>query len=472
MRSLVRGRSARVLLAGAALGVGAGCGPAVLPLYPVTGDTFALALPPRAPADALGPFEGDDEARFERLVARWRDRLDDRDAPGGAIAVVIDGRLRFSAGVGAQELGSHAPVTAATRFRTASITKMIIAATILSLVDEGRLDLDGAVVDHVPAFTRGPGFDASAVTLEMLLTHTSGIPDSVYCPDGASLDETFDAHSSDPYWAPPGRLYDYSNANYALLAAVIARSEGRAFQDVVRDRVFVPAGMSSASFAAEESEADLARGHVGGEVVWRRPVECDAGQAAGGVIASAIDFAHFAEALLGGGRGVLSPASVEAMTTGRARMQTAPLERYGYGVVEREHAGLRTIEHAGSGHGFSTIVRFVPERGFAVVVLTNGTAPPDGVADAAIAAFLGVPEAAAPRFPALASALGEYVGTYDDPFGALGRFAVVDEGGVLGARLESPRGPIAGGLRATFERDASGRIEYLVTRAGIARRVR
>jgi CubicO group peptidase (beta-lactamase class C family) len=447
-------------------------------LRPVTGDTFGLKpagfKPAPPPAPPYGPFAPGlaPEQRFDALQAAWRARLAQSGTPGGAIAIVLDGHLRFAAGVGTREAGRGEPITATTRFRTASISKMLLAATILSLVEHDRLELQRPLTDYVPSFRRGPGFDASLVTLEMLLTHTGGIPDSADCPDGASLRTSLDLHAGDPYWVTPGRLYDYSNAGYALLAAVIEETMKRPFEALVSERIFRPAGMTTASYVASEADLAVAHGHAGDEVVWTHPIDCEASRAAGGVIASVTDFAHFTELLLAQGAGVLSAASVAAMYKGKALIQRAPLEKYGYGLIEREHAGLRTLEHSGFAAGFSTIVRLVPERGFAVIVFVNGMSPPDDVANAATSAFLGVPEVGAERSPAPADAWPAYVGSYEDSTGPLGRFHISLEGGLLRVHLDGgQRLRLPGGLRGTFVRDADGAVEYFVTRLGVARRV-
>ncbi|MEO8917616.1 MAG: serine hydrolase domain-containing protein [Polyangiaceae bacterium] len=429
--------------------------------------------PAPPPTPLYGPFaaSASPEQRFDALVASWRTRLSAGGTPGGAIAIVLDGHLRFAAGVGTREAGREEPITATTRFRTASISKMMVAATIMWLTEHDGLALDRPLTDYVPYFRRGPGYDASAVTLEMLLTHTGGIPDSVYCPDGASLRATLDAHATDPYWAPPGRLYDYSNMDYALLAAVIEAKTKRPFEDVVTEHILRPSGMSSALYTAGESDTNVARGHVGGKVVWTHPIDCEASRAAGGVIASVTDYAHFAELLLAGGGSVLSPASVAAMSRGRALIETAPLAKYGYGLIEGSHAGLRTVEHSGFAAGFSTLVRLVPERGFAVIAFVNGTTQLDDVVDAATSAFLGVPERPREQAPADAATFPDYVGRYEDATGALGKFTVfIDSGSLHAERAKGQRRVfVVGG--ATFVRNADGKVEYLVTRAGVARRL-
>jgi CubicO group peptidase (beta-lactamase class C family) len=463
----------------AALAFACSCaGPRVVQLHPVTGDTFAFEgsrlKQASAPIPLFGPFAADasPEERFDALLASWGTRLTASGSPGGALAIVMDGHLRFAAGVGTREAGHHEPVTATTRFRTGSISKMMIAATIMTLVEHDGVALDRPLTDYVPYFRRGRGFDASAVTLEMLLTHTGGIPDSVDCPDGATLRATIDAHASDPYWAPPGRLYDYTNAGYALLASVIEEKTRRSFEDVVTERVLRPAGMSTALYTASEADPTVARGHAAGQVVWSHPLDCEASRAAGGVIASVTDYARFTELLLAGGGAVLAPDSVAAMTRGKALMESEPIARYGYGLVEGRRAGLRTVEHGGSAYGFSTLVRMVPERGFAVIAFVNGTTQPTDVVDAATSAFLGVPEVPPERVPAPAARWPAYVGSYEDTTGALGRFHVFIDGDALRAQLDGgQRPPVGRGLRGTFVRDAGGEVEYFVTRVGVARRL-
>lgn len=453
-------------------------GPSLVQLHPITGDSFALegSRFKRAPGPTplYGPFaaKASPEQRFEALLAAWGPRLIASGSPGGALAIVMDGHLRFAAGVGTREAGHDEPITATTRFRTASVSKMMIAATVLTLVERGGVTLDRPLTDYVPYFRRGAGHDASAVTVEMLLTHTGGIPDSEYCPDGASLRATIDAHANDPYWAPPGRLYNYSNAGYALLAAVIEEQTKRPFEEVVTERIFRPAGMSTARFTASAEDPTVARGHAGRKVVWRRPIECEASRAAGGVIASVTDFARFAELLLAGGGAVLTPDSAAAMTQGRALIETDPITKYGYGLIEGRHAGLRTVEHRGSAAGFSTFVRLVPERGFAVIAFVNGPTQPNDVVDAATSALLGVPERPLERVPAAAAAWPAYVGRYEDPTGALGKFHVFIDGEALRVRLDGgQRPPVRRGLRGTFVRDANATVEYFVTRVGVARRL-
>jgi CubicO group peptidase (beta-lactamase class C family) len=440
-------------------------------LHQITGSLFSFTPPPRSDGFRYGPFAGlTRDARFERIVARFSERLAQKRVPGAAVAVVLDGRLAYSAGVGVLRSSIPTRVEAQSRFRTASLSKMLLAATIMSLVERDGLELEAPLTKYLPYFARAKGYPAPAITLRMLLEHTAGVPDS---EDRRllGLKALITTHATDPLLSPPGRLFNYSNAGYALLAAVIEAKTGRPFEQVVAERVFSPAHMVTASYTTAANESGLSAGHdASRRVLWTRPRDNEASRAAGGVIASAVDYAHFAEVLLAGGENMLHADSVRAMMRGRALMQDEPRRLYGFGLIETEHEGLDVVEHAGSSSGFSTVLRMVPSRGFAVIVFDNGAFAPDEVADAAMSAFLEVPEAAPAHVPKSQEAWRAYVGEYEDVSGRLGRFAVRLRDGHLWLEEKKggQRGELPRGLRGRFETDENGRVEYFVTRFGVA----
>jgi CubicO group peptidase (beta-lactamase class C family) len=468
--------SARVLasaLVGLALGA-AGCAhPADAQLHQVTGELFSLHSVRDQPFRS-GPFapESTAEARFAQLTARFGERLRGAHTPGGALAVVVDGQLRFSAGVGLLRADGALPVHAETLFRTASISKMLVAAAALSLAERGQLDLAAPAAKSVPYFLRGHGHDASQVTLAMALAHTAGLPEDTHgCADSPyGLEDYFRKHAQDPLWSAPGTLFNYSNIHYALVAAALHESTGTPFEQVVAERVFAPAGMVSATYGPGPL-AELARGHAeDGSLVPADLPDCETSRAAGGVFASAIDFAHFVETLLMHGGAMLSPASVEAMTSEHALMQAAPPQSYGYGLISSELLGMRLLAHTGAALGFRSAVLMAPERGFGVVVFVNGSMDPMGTAYGALAAFLDLPEVFPPRVLTEPASWQQYAGTYRDAWGGLGRFRVYLQEDKL--RLELLGGQqeaIPAMLSGRFDTDTRSVMRF-VTRIGVAQR--
>jgi len=458
---------------GLALGA-AGCAhPADAQLHQVTGEIFSLRAVREQPSH-YGPFPPQSTLaqRFTQLTALLGERLSGAHTPGGALAVVLDGQLRFSTGVGRLRADSALPVRSQSLFRTASISKMLVAAAALSLAERGQLDLAAPATRIVPYFARGHGHDASQVTLAMALAHTGGLPEDARGCVGSPyrLEDYFRAHADDPLWSQPGSLFNYSNIHYALLAAALHESTGSPFEQVVADRVFAPAGMLDATYTPGPV-AELARGHAeDGSLVPADLPDCETSRAAGGVYASVVDFAHFIETLLAHGGTMLLPASVEAMTTEHAQMQAAPPQSYGYGLITSQALGMRLLLHTGGALGFRSAVLMAPERGFGVVVLANGSFDPLETAYGALAAFVDVPEVFPQRVLTEPASWQHYAGTYRDAWGGLGRFRVYVQEDKL--RLELLGGQseaIPAILSGRFDTDARN-VTRFVTRIGVAQR--
>jgi len=449
-----------------------GCAhPSRFPLYPAAGDQFVL-FAPAPPPPPSPPLTGTAAQRFDAIVADWQRRLTEAGVPGGALAVVVDGKLAYAAGVGVVGPGDTAAVTTDTLFRLGSDTKMLIAATLLREVEDGRVALDQPVGTYLP-WLEGP---LAAVTPAMLLSHTAGTwrgGEDNDCPRGPEgLRAYFTAHASTPLWAPPGRLYSYSNAGFALIAAVIAQVENRAFEDVVTERVLRPAGMASATFdPAVASKRDHATG-LALETRTTIPLEardCSLFRAAGGVMASVTDTAHLVEALLADGGGVITPESLAALVADRVGVDGVPDHHYGFGIGASTYKGLRLLSHAGRTSGYGAFIAFVPERRFGVVAVVNANRPPNGVAVRALDALLDLPPGIPVEPPAPPATWPRYAGEYSDAAGALGDVTVTIEGKQLVMTLANGVA-LPAELDVTFVLGQDGNAEYLVTPIGIARR--
>lgn len=456
-------------------------------------------------ADESGPTDAEKEA-FAKLVADTEGFLSKSGVPGASIAVVLHGKLAFAAGVGKRSVKTGAPVTTSTLFRAASMSKMIVAATAMSLVDEGKLDLSAPITKYAPWFSLASGYDASTLTMELLLSHRSGFPcDTIpQCSSTSSGPrKAFFQANPQPLWAPPGAVYDYSNTGFALAASIIESAAGAAdgdYEKLAHDRVMAPSGMSTATFDAKAIKTlDHATGYAlddsGKTLATYEPasLDCPLLHPPGGVLATASDYAHFAEMLLAHGGSVLKPASVDAMTTGHGDTHSLPTRTYGLGLMNQlspypDHA---SVWHDGSLPGFLSMVWLVPDSQFAVAVLVNGrgnTASPEGIVGDALGLF--IPEArkgvATKTDPTTWSA---YAGTYDDELGLLGKGVTVslsgttlsidapnskDWSGVV-TPVNGPMQQLAGdewlmpdGTSVSFFPDSAGKQAYFVTRRGVA----
>ena len=318
----------------------------------------------------------------------------------------------------------------------------------------------------------------------------------------------FSAHPQ-PLWAPPGAVYDYSNTGFALAASVVeaaASSAPGSYEELARDRVFVPAGMTTATFdAAAAQSGDHATGYVldvsdkVAGVVEPLTLECPMLHPYGGVLATATDYAHFAEMLLAGGGATLSGASAAEMQAGHVSTHAFATQEYAYGLLHQfspypDHA---SVWHDGSLPGYTSEMWMIPDDGFAIVALVNARGPNDDVPDEIVGSALGrfiAESRVVPPLTTLPSAWTGYPGTYDDALATLGtNVSIALDGGTLG--IDAPNAldyslqpaPVTGamtqyaidvwgmpdGTVATFfpaEGADGGASKYLVTRRGVASR--
>lgn len=230
----------------------------------------------------------------------------------GTILVARGDRILLQRAYGFASWELRAPVTAATRFGIASITKVMTGTLVDVLVSEGRLDLDAPVSRYLGSFPAGP--KGGLVTVRHLVEHRSGVPHRVT----NQMEETLPLHPSDivervrarGLLFEPGAQELYSSAGFSCLARVIELVEGKPFDAVLRDRIFRPASMATASGETGQQlmpqrALPYRLGASEGAVVVASAQFKDLGflTGAGSVYATAEDLLHFARALRNGAFG-------------------------------------------------------------------------------------------------------------------------------------------------------------------------
>lgn len=388
---------------------------------------------------------GGSSSTYDRLAQFTREEMDRQGVSGAAVAVVENGELVYQQGFGFKDLAHTAPVASDTLFGIGSTTKILVASAVLTLVEQGRLDLDAPITEYVPAFRVASG-DPAAIHVRHLLNHSSGLPDidPELGPCGLDLTRWFEANQA-PILSPPGTLWNYSGRGYMLAGLALEKLSGESFEEAMRHRIFEPAGMEHATFDPQVAkQRDHSLGHRGpraGEVDLDS-YGCRATEPAGGALfVSAPEMARFAQALLAGGGGILAPGSIAAMETREMETHQIPGEAYGLGLSMRDvpdASGPRVYYHGGNDGRFASSVALVPERGFAVVVLFNADSAPVVVSQKALELVPGIRDAL--PVPTLMehpdawrtdpSTWAKYTGTYDEPY-TYGRAVVTLEGGKL-----------------------------------------
>lgn len=394
------------------------------------------------------------DAYIREQMARWT-------VPGIVVGILRDGeRLARAYGVTSLETGYL--VRTDTLFLIGSISKMYTAMLVMTLVDEGKLDLDAPVVTYLPEFTLTDESARDAITLRHLLTHQSGLFGDYLDDFGMGDDALARCVASFTILRQlhaPGALWAYCNSGFMLAGRVVEVVTGKPFETAMRERVFEPLGLHHSFYFAQEATVyPTAVGHAlrtpgGDEHEVRRKYMLSRSVApAGGIISDAGDLLTFAAFSMGdgtwNGRRLLSPASLEAMLTPQTRAANYPAAGFaewcGLSWAIRFMDGVKVVEHGGSLTGFQVKLKFVPERGFAIAVLTNsarGGVLGDRVAEWALGPYLRV-VAPRPEPMSLAdNALARFAGRYsvEDEEVTL----TVDDGGLR--RLVKGIDPISGG---------------------------
>lgn len=193
----------------------------------------------------------------KKLIARMNAIIADPAHPlmAAAIGVIKDGNILFADAVGCKTLNGDA-ATADTKYRIASISKLLTATAVWQLIEQGRVDPEADVSRYVGFPLRNPHHPNIPLTVKMLLSHTSsirdgGVPGSYNIPLGHHISEFF-AEGTPCYmprcWAPaeemPGVFFAYCNMNYCLLGSVIENASGERFDRYMVNHIFAPLGMT------------------------------------------------------------------------------------------------------------------------------------------------------------------------------------------------------------------------------------
>jgi len=351
--------------------------------------TVALALLCLAPipVHAADPPPKDISALLDPVIQK-------HDVPGMAAAVVRKGETVALGIAGVRTRGKPDKVAAADRFHIGSDTKAITGMLCGILVDEGKLKWSQTLGETFPDLKKSMHPQYQAVTLEQLLTHRGGAPGQLEKGDlwgklwthkgtpTSARRALLVGVTSKPPEATPGTKYLYSNAGTSMAGYMAEKVTGKSWEDLVREKIFVPLGMTTAGFGAPGTRAknDQPRGHKADGT----PVEPGPGAdnpvaigPAGIVHCSVGDWARFAAANLPGGKTKLvKPETLEKLHAAPAAGPGEPKYAMGWIIAEGQPwAGGPALTHAGSNTMWYAVAWLAPAKDFAVVVACNQANP-------------------------------------------------------------------------------------------------
>ncbi len=387
------------------------------------------------------------EARVDSLFAEWNHP----DSPGAAVAVLKDGEVVLERGYGSAQLEYGIPITPATIFHVASVSKQFTTFAVALLAARGELSLDDDVRTHIPEF---PDL-GHTITLRHLIHHTSGVRDQweLLSMAGWRLDDVITkdhvlslARRQQELNFEPGAEHLYSNMGYTLLAEVVERVGGLPFTEWMDEQVFAPLDMTSSHMHDDHQRVVPGRAYSyrgSRDRGWQNAVLSYANAGATSLFTTVGDLARWITNLetgeLGGPEVLARMREQGVLTNG----DTIP---YAFAIVRGERRGRTTWSHGGADAGFRSNLLHIPDERLGVVVLGNAASFNAGAMAARVAdIFLGEEAEAEstgprgqrpdpPERPELtAEQLEEFAGDYFSPeLEALYRLAV--EGDTLVAR--------------------------------------
>jgi CubicO group peptidase (beta-lactamase class C family) len=317
--------------------------------WPVLTIAVLLLLVLLAPtAQATSPYAK--TIRDGRVAAR--DLLAQTGAPSLSLALVSDGRIVWRQSFGYADVGTKTAPTPTTMYGIGSVSKTVATVALMQLVDDGLVSLDEPVATYLPEFRMAsPGY--RAVTVRMLLDHSSGLPGTAYASLMSQeywpgyLDQVVDSLADARLKHTPGALSVYCNDGFTLLEAIVAEVTGRSFADYVQAEVFDPLGMTSSAYPIEPFvDGSYAKAYDPDGTV--HPQEVLSALATGGLYSTPTDMARFATMLMDrgayAGRQILSADSVREMgsdqTVGEIHAALFKGARYGLGWDSVTQPGL------------------------------------------------------------------------------------------------------------------------------------
>jgi len=359
----------------------------------------AIPTPARAPAPAPAPTPipaGALQARLNALRVQYH-------VPGVSATIIWPDGRSWTGVNGWADVKRHVPVAPTTAFSIGSVSKTFVAALILQLVDEGRMALDDPVLRWLPT-ARVPG-DA---TIRELLDHTSGVYDFFSNPaiDAAILADRRRAWTPAralgyvrSAYCPAGTCWHYSNSNYVLLGQIVQQVTGNPVAAELRRRFLGPLRLVRTFVqGAEAARGTVATSYevTGSEPSLRTVSQADgttispftsvvtAAGSAGAMAATSRDLAVWARRLYGGA--VLRPDALSAMLDVSHSLGVGSALAYGLGAEEVWLGGRLTVGHNGRLIGAGASMRYLPDSGFSIAIVTNqDRVSPDVFAQALLA---------------------------------------------------------------------------------------
>jgi CubicO group peptidase (beta-lactamase class C family) len=350
-----------------------------------------------AKAQTLPP---DVARQVDKVFEKW----DKPESPGCALGVYKDGQIVYKRGYGMADLNDDVPITPATVFHVASMSKQFTAASIVLLAQQGKLSLDDDVHKYIPEL---PDF-GERITIRHLVYHTSGLRDQWSLLGLAGWRYSLDLITDDDVMSvmtrqkdlnfKPGDRHVYCNTGYTLMGLVVKRVSGMSLREFTTKNIFEPLGMTHTHFRDDHAEIikhdALGYEQDGKDKPFRMSLTNFDTAGATSLHTTVEDLQlwdeNFYHPRVGGA------AFLQQMLE-RGKLNNGEQLDYAFGLVVSKYKGLPTVDHGGADAGYRSDLTRFPDQHFSAAVLCNSAdANPTGlvrqVADIFLAKDLKAPD--------------------------------------------------------------------------------
>jgi len=319
---------------------------------------------------------------IEHSAQEW---MQQHDAPSVSIAVVLDGQLVWERAFGVADAERKTPATPATVYRLASVTKSMTATAVMQLVEHGKIDLDAPIQRYCPEYPAKQW----PVTARRLMAHLAGVRHySIWewlwpnITRYSTVKSSLEIFKNDDLLHRPGEAYKYSTYGYSILGCAIEGASGKSYAAYMRDHIFLPSQMAQTepddSTKAIPRRATLySKGFIY-RMTGMFPMRTSAAAVdtsdripGGGLVSTAADMARFAIAVQD--ERLVGSHSLNLMWTRQKTNNGALLPFYGLGWLIGDRSGSKALRvwNDGSQPGTRTYLYMMPEKRFAIALMTN-----------------------------------------------------------------------------------------------------
>ncbi len=405
--------------------------------------TTALAVATATCVTAQTP-NAPTRASLDRVFADWTSK----DGPGCSAAASQDGRPAYEAGYGSANLEADVPITPASIFHAASVSKQFTAMAVMLLAREGKLSLDADIHTYVPEL---PDY-GQRITIRHLLTHTSGLRDQwdllAIARGRFEENRITEADVLDIVTRQkelnftPGAEYLYSNTGYTLAAIIVHRVSGKTLRQFADEQIFKPLGMTHTHF--HDDYTMLVKGRTSAyekqKDGWHVSIPNYDTYGATSLFTTVGDLLKWQENFR---HPVVGDEALLRQMQTSAVLANGDTTGYGLGLQVGEQDGMKLVGHSGGDAGYRTYTGRYPEHALAVAVLCNAsTADPVGLAGKVAGLYLKAFAKPTPAPKATANLtkqeLSRFAGLYVNQTTGAPTFVTLTDGGLVVGRQTGP----------------------------------